>query len=64
VAKTEQKLRVTQGKSRVLADRVQDRAGTRNALCWRLVSEKNAKMSSAILDNGEEGSREAIDNRG
>jgi hypothetical protein len=43
---------------------MQDRAGTRNALCWRLVSEKNAKMSLMILDNGEEGSREAIDNRG
>jgi hypothetical protein len=33
----------------VLADRVQDRAGTRNALCWRLVSEKNAKMSLIIF---------------
>jgi hypothetical protein len=48
----------------VLPDRVQDRAGTRNALCWRLVSEKNAKKILVILDNGEEGSREAIDNRG
>jgi hypothetical protein len=48
----------------VLADRVQDRGGTRNALCWRLVSEKNAKMSLVILDNGEEGSREAVDKRG
>jgi hypothetical protein len=48
----------------VLADRVQDRAGTRNALFWRLVSEKNAKMSLILLDNGEEVSRDAIDNRG
>jgi hypothetical protein len=38
--------------------------GTRNALCWRLVSEENGKMSLIILDSGEEGSREAIDNRG
>jgi hypothetical protein len=48
----------------VLADRVQDRVGTRNVLCWRLVSEKNEKMSLIIFDNVEEGNREAIDNRG